>query len=177
MAKQSLKKPKKSVKANQSGKPVLTSAEQIQVCLWIAWFKSDTEIIKLVRNHFSKAITYSTLKKTYRDGEKWEKFIAEEHSRYLKDLQSVPISNAKVRLERLEKIYHEAMTWRVSTMNQFGVVKKLELGAAAQSLRDAKIEMVGEDEEDWSGEEIELFQGNGGNGGKLVAHRFERFLN
>lgn len=130
------------VKKGQGKK--LSSAEQIQLCQWLAEFKKPSEIEELCSVNFKKKIAHSTIIQNYKDSDKWKPLITKMRKKFLDAVMEEPIANKKVRLQRLGKIYNEAMTWYTASISQFGTVEKLELGAALGALRDARVEMEGE---------------------------------
>jgi len=129
---------------NPPGRPILTSDEQVKVVVWIAQFKTPTEVVNLIKEKFKKTIRIQSVYEVYFKGDKWQDLITQERERYLSEVSKVPIANKRVRLERLEKIYEEAMAWSVKTINQWGVVEEQQLGAAIQALDKARVEIEGD---------------------------------
>lgn len=142
---------------NKPGQKVFSSDEKVQICKWIAWFKSPKEIQSLVKEEFGKTIDASTLSRSYFHNPQWQELIGQLRKDFLADISTVPISHKRVRLERLERIFQEALTPRIKSKNQFGTIVDVNLNAALIALKEAREETIGSAQDNaLEGHEIEF---------------------
>ena len=116
---------------------------QLRMAILFAEMKSAQEVADVITEEFN--ITESrdncyAFSRTIR-GKKLIKFI---HNKFITSLMKIPIANKAVRLQRYERIYKESMTESLKSRTQFGDIYELKLGAAAEALEKARVEMEGD---------------------------------
>lgn len=92
---------------SESGKRKFTSEEIQQIILWIAEFKSNEEIYKLVQTSFGKTISYPGLQ-NYKSGEKWQPLIRKHREAWGREIFNIELAHKRRRLEELSEIYRDA---------------------------------------------------------------------
>jgi hypothetical protein len=130
-------------KQKRRSKDADTRDRDLQICLWFAEMKTPQEVADLVKDtygvqsytrqaayHFSKTI-------------RWGRVIKFLKERFLKDLVAIPIANKAFRLKALQTVYKEALTESLKSINEWGEVYELKLGAAIEALKAAREEIEG----------------------------------
>ena len=123
---------------------VLLPVEQTQVCQWFAMFHTSRQIEELVLERYEKKISHQTLDRTYKAGAKWKPIITKLREEFLASVNEVPIANKIVRMKNLQRIYEESMTWRTTSVSEWGSIEKLALKAAIAANTEARREIEGE---------------------------------
>ena len=114
----------------------------LQMCLWFAELKTAQEVADLVKETYG--VEYSRQSAwQFSKAIKWGKVIKFLRARILKDLSAIPIANKAIRLKYLQKIYCEALTESLKSINQWGEVYELRLGAAIEAIKAAREELEG----------------------------------
>ena len=81
-----------------------TSEEVQQIIIWIAEFKKNEEIYKLVQEHFGKTISYPGLQ-NYKNREKWQPLIRKHREAWGREIFNIELSHKRRRIEELSSIY------------------------------------------------------------------------
>lgn len=122
----------------------LSADEQTQVCQWLAEMYNSQEVADFVEERYHISITESNVRTSYLHSPKWKPIIAALREDFLSNLNKIPIANKSVRLKYLQKVYKEAMTWRVAAYSRDGIaIEKLKVGAAIQAISQAQDEIEG----------------------------------
>jgi hypothetical protein len=151
----------------------------LQTCVWLAEMKSCEEVAELIKQTYGEEITRQAVWKFSRSP-RWQRLISFMKRRVLEDISKIPISNKAIRLNYLQHVYKESMTESLKTINQWGEVYELKLGAAIEAVKAAREEMEkdGFDKDDpVIGEEIELTPGGNGHSKPDYRSRLSAFIN
>jgi len=87
----------------------ITSKQKIFICRNIAAFKSDSQIVKLLKEEYNQETSIKNISKSYRYNKKWQAFIKTEREKYLKNLEDVPLIHLKNQVIALSDIYTKAI--------------------------------------------------------------------
>ena len=115
---------------------------QLRMAVLLAEMKSYGEVASIISDEFKINETRDNVKAFGRTN-RGQKIVAFLKKRFLIDLTKIPIANKAVRLKRLENIYIEALTESLKSINQWGEVYELKLGAAIEALKAAREEIEG----------------------------------
>ena len=130
-------------KQKEKLKDAVTRAKELQICLWFAEMKTAQEVADLVKENFN--IPDYTRQRAYSFSKslRWARLIRFLKAKFLKDLSAIPIANKAFRIKALQSVYREALTESLKSINQFGEVYELKLGAAIEALKAAREEIEG----------------------------------
>lgn len=115
----------------------------LQMCLWSAEMKTAQEVADLITATYGLKYTRQAAHQFVKT-QRWSKIIKRFRKTFLTDLTRIPIANKSVRLERLNTVYEESMTESLKSINKYGEVYEIKVGAAATALSHARVEMEGE---------------------------------
>ena len=130
-------------KRRKRSKDADTRARDLQTCLWFAEMKTAQEVADLVKDTFSIPNYTRQAAWQFSKAKKWHRLITFLKGRFLKDLAAIPIANKAFRLKSLQTIYKEALTESLKSVNEWGEVYELKLGAAIEALKAAREEIEG----------------------------------
>jgi hypothetical protein len=123
-------------------KDATTRDRNLQMCLWLADMKTAQEVSDLIKETYG--IEYSRQQVwQFSKAIKWGKIIKFFRAKMLKDLCAIPIANKAIRLKYLQGIYKEALTESLKSINQWGEIYELKLGAAIEAIKAAREEIEG----------------------------------
>ena len=146
------------IKPKQESKEEISRDRKLQMCVWFAQMKTAEEIQSLAEEHYGFKVSRQRVWK-FSKAIKWSKIIRFLKKRILTNLLSIPIANKSIRLNYLQAIYREAMTKSLKSINQWGTVYELKLGAAVEAIKAAReeIESSGlEKDNKYKDEELEI---------------------
>jgi len=149
-----MKKPRKRKELKEE----ISRDRELQMCVWFAQMKSTSEIVSLLKEHYNLDISRQGVW-VFSKAKKWGKVIRFLRKKILSNLLRIPIANKSIRLLYLQSVYKEAMTESLKTINQWGEVYELKLGAAVEAVKAAReeIESSGlEEENKYKEEELEI---------------------
>lgn len=117
-------------------------ARQLRAAVLIAEMRSYEEAADIVSEEFG---IKETRQNTYRFAKtpRGRKLITYLRKRFLDKILAIPIANKAVRLNRLEAVYRESMTESLKSVNAYGRVYEVRVGAATEALRAAREEIEG----------------------------------
>lgn len=128
----------------ESAEHRLTHNEKLRVLQWFVELRSNYEISDLIKQHFGKSITPRAVW-SYRYAKKWKPIIARLRKQFEKAILKIPIANKVDRLRYLQTIVREGLKWSLKSISKDGTeIYELKLGAVAQAVKEARIEMEGE---------------------------------
>jgi hypothetical protein len=86
---------------------VLNSNQKLEIVKMIAEFHSVPEIQYEIERKYKIKISKTTVL-NYKTGEKWQATLSKFRKKYTDDIESVPGTHKRVRMERMEKIWAKA---------------------------------------------------------------------
>ena len=97
-----------------------------RICHLIAYYTPYPTMVEALQREYRRSFPFKHYV-WFRKALRWQPLIANLRQQYLANFENVPIAQQRVRLERLETLYHEAKTVQVKTM---------VLKAASEELKD-----------------------------------------
>jgi len=113
---------------------------QLRMAILLAEMKSTQEVADIIAEEFHIKETRDNVygfSQTLRG----KKIITSLRNKFLTELTKIPIANKAVRLKRLDTVYNQSMTESLKSINQWGEIYELKLGAAIEALKAAREEI------------------------------------
>jgi len=118
-------------------------SRSFQICIWLAEYRSDSEIVTLLTQHFNYTVTRQYIWK-FAQAKRWKKVIQYIRIRIFRKAAETPIRNENARYRMLQRVFEQAMTESLKTITSDGVeIYELKLGAAIQAVKEAREESKG----------------------------------
>ena len=116
----------------------LTHEEKIEVAKYLAQFHTPKQASYFIKEKFQLDISEFCVNKAFlREGKKWKEIIEQFKVEYVNATMEVPISHKRVRLERYEWLYEEAVK-----SGKFPAAKAC-LDSAREETESGKIPSIG----------------------------------
>lgn len=121
--------------------------EKLFIVSRLAAFETSAQIVKELKQYYNRHVAGTSAIDYYKYNEPWASLVKEEREKWLKDVKhDIPMSNAKVRMQKIEQIFDEAMTERLTRIYHYcgdiiGEVHEKELGTALQALENMRKEV------------------------------------
>lgn len=112
-------------------KTKLTNEQQTEIIKMQAEFKKNTEIIEYAKEAWGITLSVTNIVQ-YKNSKKWEPLRKRFRDEYLANISEVAGTHKRVRLERLENIYHKSMTAG-------------KVDAAMRAIENQRVEIEGKD--------------------------------
>lgn len=89
----------------------LDDSQRAQICTWLGCFLTQDQIVTKVHEEWGKIIGIHVVR-YYANAKRWQPMIARARTEWMKQVGDVPISNQRIRMERLEGLYQKAISGR-----------------------------------------------------------------
>ena len=113
--------------------PKLSEPQQLQVCQWIATFKSDKEIQQLIKERYGPLLSLSSVY-AYRSSKRWQPLIHRVRQEWAAGVADLPIAHKRYRLNELLRMFEQCLADKRLTLED----KRKE---GITILREARYEM------------------------------------
>ena len=111
--------------------------EAMELCTMISLFTPPKTIIKAFADNYKRVITPQTIQ-NYMRSQKYGPVIAQNRKEYLAALESVPLYNKRVRLDRIQEILDQASQEKVTGVTQSRDKRKETLSIIKQAQDEAE---------------------------------------
>jgi len=89
----------------------LSYYKKIEVATRLAHFRSVSEVVNHVKNHYKIDITPQAIRKTFLEKDtRWNQVMMRLRATYVAAVMDAPIAQKRVRLDRYDELYQEAKT-------------------------------------------------------------------
>lgn len=134
---------KKTKKKTDKRKKSARTDYQFFICLCVALYKTDPQIVVLLQERFNITMTYQNVNRSYRHAKKWRSVISYLRTKYLNNLARIPITRQSHRLALLNEAAKEALTYHLKTISQYGKVEEKKIGLIPAICREVRETLYG----------------------------------
>ena len=117
---------------------------QLAICYWLAGRVTGSVICRRLKDEYGVRMLQSTIVNNYSKGKKWRPIIAWFQHRIMIGIANIPIASKQVRLQHLDNMLKESLTWYTKSINAYGEINHVQVGVAVQILEQARKEIEGE---------------------------------
>ena len=86
---------------SKAGIPKFNEEEKLQICRWIAEFRSDHDIVSLIKQNFNKSCAITNIINNYRNGNRWKVIINRLQQEWAAGVMNIPLAHKRGRIEHL----------------------------------------------------------------------------
>ena len=97
--------------------PKLPSEAQTVICRLLGQFRKNKEIVEYIERKFQIKLTSAAIT-FYTRSREWSSLVNRHRQEYLENIESIPIKHKKIRLERMEALYEQALSEPANVTHQ-----------------------------------------------------------